>query len=277
MLVASFSLVQAQIDVPAPSPLGSINQKVGLSDLSVTYSRPSVKGRTIFGDLVPYGSMWRLGANASTKFKTSSDITIEGKDVPAGEYALYAIPNKDSWTMILHKNTSYWGTGGDKYSVEEDLARFEVKPNNAYPLMVETMTFQFTDITSEDCYLELTWANTQVRIKIHTDVDKKVMASIDEKMKGISSATYYQAARYYLENDKDLNKALEWINLSLVDNEKFWMVRQKALILAKMERYDDAIKTAELSKSLAETAQNNDYVRLNEKSIEEWKKMKKKK
>lgn len=263
----------AQISVPAPSPLSTIDQKVGLTDLSITYSRPGVKERKIFGELVPFGEMWRLGANASTKLKTSSDIEIEGHDVPAGEYALYAIPNADKWTIIIHKNTSYWGTGGDKYTADEDLVRFDVKPNTKYPLSVETMTFAFTDITTDGCNIEFTWENTQVKLAVKTNVDDQVMKEINMKMKGVSAATYFQSARYYYENDKDIAMAYEWINLALKENEKFWMVRVKALIEAKMGIYDKAIATATHSMELAEEAGNKDYVRLNEKSIEEWKKM----
>jgi len=274
ILLALAGTVNAQISVPAPSPLSTVEQKVGLTDVSVTYSRPSVKGRTIFGDLVPYGKMWRLGANASTKIKTSDDITINGHDVPAGTYALYAIPNQDSWTIVIHSNTSYWGTGGSKYKEEEDLVRFDVKANNQYPVKVETMTFQFSNLTSSGCNLEFLWENTQVVLDIKTNVDEQVMKEIDVKMKGVSSATYYQAARYYYDNDKDLDKAYEWIKLALVDNEKFWMVRQKALIEAKLGKYKDAIATANKSKDLAEKAGNEDYVRMNEKSIAEWSKKK---
>ncbi len=272
LLILTCSTAWAQISVPAPSPLSTIEQKVGLTDMSVTYSRPSAKGRTIFGDLVPFGEMWRWGANASTKLKTSDDITIEGKDVPAGEYALYAIPGESEWTIVIHKNTSYWGTGGDKYSTDEDLVRFTVKPNKSYPVATETMTFQFADITSDGCTIEFLWENTQIKLAVKANVDEQVMKEIDMKMKGVSSATYYQAARYYYDNDKDINKAYEWIKLALVDNEKFWMVRQKALIEAKMGKYKDAIKTATKSMDLAQTAGNMDYVRMNKKSIDEWSK-----
>lgn len=270
----SATLSYAQISVPAPSPLSTVEQQVGLTDVSVTYSRPSVKGRVIFGDLVPYGEMWRWGANASTKIKTSDDIKINGHDVPAGTYALYAIPGETEWTIIIHSNTSYWGTGGDKYNQEEDLVRFTVKPNTAYPVKTETMTFQFSDLTTEGCHLEFLWENTQLKLDIQTNVDEQVMKEIEMKMKGVSSATYYQAARYYYDNDKDLNKAYEWINLALVNNEKFWMVRQKALIEAKLGKYKQAVITANRSMELAKEAGNDDYVRLNEKSIAEWSKKK---
>ncbi len=274
ILLALAGTANAQISVPAPSPLSTVEQKVGLTDVSVSYSRPSMKGRTIFGDLVPYGTMWRLGANASTKIKTSDDITINGHDVPAGTYALYAIPNQDTWTIVIHSNTSYWGTGGSKYKVEEDLVRFDVAVNSKYPVAIETMTFQFSNLTTEGCNLELLWANTQVVLDIKTNVDEQVLKEIDIKMKGVSSATYYQSARYYYNNDKDMEQAYEWIKLALVDNEKFWMVRQKALIEAKLGKYKDAIETANKSKELAEKAGNENYMRMNEKSIAEWSKKK---
>ena len=276
ILCLSALFATAQISVPAPSPLSNVEQKVGLTDVNISYSRPSVKGRTIFGDLVPFGEMWRWGANASTKLKTSDDIKVNGHDVPAGTYALYAIPGESEWTIIIHSNTSYWGTGGDKYNKEEDLVRFTVTPNKAYPVKTETMTFQFSDLTIDGCNLEFMWENTQFKLEIKTNVDDQVMKEIDMKMKGVSSATYYQAARYYYDNDKDLDKAYEWIKLALVNNEKFWMVRQKALIEAKLGKYKDAIATANKSKELALAAGNQDYVRLNEKSIEEWSSKKKK-
>lgn len=263
--------LQAQINTPKSSPLSTVSQTVGLTDCSITYSRPSAKGRVIFGDLVQYGEMWRTGANASTKIKFSDDVKIEGMDVPAGEYALYTIPGKEEWTIIIHKNTTYWGTGDEKYKTEEDQARFTVK-SAAYPVKVETLTFNFSDLKSDEANVELLWENTQVKFKITTEVDKKVMADIDAKMKGVTASTYYQSAQYYYENDKDLAQALTWINKALESGEKFWMVRLKSLILAKQGNYGEAVAAAQRSKQLAIDAKNNDYVRMNDKSIEEWSK-----
>lgn len=273
-ILAAVSLpALAQINTPQPSPLGTITQKVGLTDISINYSRPGVKDRKIFGELVPFGEMWRVGANASTKIKFSDNVSIQGQDVPAGEYALYMIPRADKWTVVIHKNITYWGVG-DKYTEEEDLMRFDVVPTK-YPVKIETLTFNIADVKNDECTIEMLWENTGISFAVNTQVDAKVMAEIAEKMKGVSASTYYQAARYYLENDKDIDQALEWINKALVDNEKFWIVRQKALILEKMERYPEAIAAAELSKKLAEEAKNSHYVMLNEKSIAEWQKMKK--
>lgn len=271
--VAISNLVLAQIKVPAPSPLGTVTQKVGLTEASITYSRPSMKGREIFGELVAYDRIWRTGANASTKIKFDTDVKIEGHDVPAGEYSLFTIPGKEKWTIIIHTNLSHNGTGGSSYKMEEDLVRFEVVPNNNYPVTIETLTFNFTDLRDEQCYIELLWENTQVRFKVQTEVDAQIMADINEKMKGVTAATYYQSARYYLEHDKDLDKALEWINKAIEQEEKFWIVRQKALILAKMGRYEEAIAAADQSKQLAQASENQDYVDMNNKSIEEWQAM----
>lgn len=262
----------AQIKTPTPSPSATIKQEVGLSEISITYSRPGAKGRTIFGELVPYGQMWRTGANASTKITFGEPVKINGQDLAAGTYAFYTIPGKDEWTLIFHKNLTYWGTGGDKYNTDEDALRIQVK-SQKYPVLVERMTFDIADITDNSCNIELKWENTMVSFTVMMDVDGKVMTSIEEAMKGVSSSTYYQAARYYLEHDKDLNKALVWIDKSMEGgNDKFWILRQKALILAKMGRYEEAIDTARASIAKAKEANNSDYVRMNEKSIGEWEK-----
>jgi len=261
--------ISAQIATPKPSPHCVLTQEVGFNEITLNYCRPSVKGRVIFGELVPYGKMWRTGANASTRIIFKDDVSIEGHDVPAGEYTLYTIPDKDEWTIIIHTVTTYWGVGKD-YKESDDLFRFKVKPI-VHKKSIETMTIEFSDITSSDCDLEIKWEFTVAKFKIKTDIDKKVMAQIDDKMKGVTQATYYQSAVYYLENDKDLNKALEWIDKALVNNEQFWILSQKALILAKMGNYKEAIVVAEKSKKLAAAANNDDFVKQNEKSIVEWK------
>ncbi len=271
-LALCIGVVYGQINTPQPSPLAKVEQKVGLTDCSIEYSRPSMKGRTIFGDLVPFDEMWRTGANASTKLTFSDDVKIAGKDVPAGTYALYTIPSQTEWTIILHKNLSYWGTGGTSYKAEEDLIRFKVKANNSYGVKIESLTFNFANISSEGCDIELLWENTQVKFNVKVSYDEAVMKQIEEAMT-VSSSTYFAAARYYLENDKDINQALEWIDKALVDNEKFWILRQKSLILAKMGNYSEAIVVAKRSKELALEAKNDNYVKMNDASIEEWEKM----
>ncbi|MCC9138569.1 DUF2911 domain-containing protein [Pontibacter silvestris] len=183
VLLLSAGAVQAQqgIKTPAASPSSKIEQTVGLSTVTVEYSRPSMKGRKIFGGLEPYGELWRTGANASTKLKLSDDVTIEGNKVPAGEYALYTIPGENEWTIIIHKNTKLWGDGGTDYKPEEDLVRFKVKPvQNART--VETFTINFANLKQDAADVELLWENTIVPFTIKTDVDSKVMSQIQEQV-----------------------------------------------------------------------------------------------
>ncbi|MFM9943974.1 MAG: DUF2911 domain-containing protein [Bacteroidia bacterium] len=258
----------AQINTPKLSPHCSIMQEVGFNEISIDYCRPSVKGRVIFGDLVPYGQIWRTGANASTKLKFKDDVAIEGHEVPAGEYTLYTIPGKDEWTIIIHTVTSYWGVGKD-YKEADDLIRFKIKPI-ALNHKIETMAIEMSDITTNNCYLEIKWDQTLVKFKIETFTDKKVIDEIDLKMKGVSQSTYYQAAVYYLENGKDLNKALEWIEKALINNEKFWILRQKAMILAKLGKYKEAIIFIERSIKLAAEAENDEFKKQDEKAMAEW-------
>jgi len=270
-LLITFGVYQvsyAQINTAKPSPHCVLLQEFGFNEITIDYSRPSVKGRVIFGELVPFGAMWRTGANASTKVKFKDDVSIEGHDVPAGEYTLYTIPDKDEWTIILHNITTYWGVGKD-YKQSDDLLRFKIK-SILLKHKIETMAIEISDISANECFLEIKWDFTLVKFKIKTDTDKKVMSDIDDKMKGVTQATYYQGAVYYLENDKDMNKALEWIDKALINNETFWILRHKALILAKLGRYKEAVTFAEKSKKLATIADNDDFVKQNDKSISEW-------
>lgn len=270
LLLAAVS-VDAQIKTPAPSPFCSLTQSVGLMEVSIKYSRPGVKDRVIYGKLVPYGELWRTGANASTKISFSDDATVGGVKVPAGDYSLYTIPGESSWTIIINKNLK---TGTSDYNKEEDAARFTVKPTRVNQ-KVETFTINVTDVKMDAANIELVWENTSVKFMVETDVDTKVMADIAKQTAGVDANVYYQSARYYYDTNKDMNKALEWINLATKENPKFWMVRYKALILAKLGKYDDAIKAANESTELANEAGNKDYPRMNGESIAEWKAMKK--
>lgn len=265
--------VDAQVKTPAASPSAKVMQTVGMTEVEVAYSRPSMRGREIYGGLVPFDKMWRTGANASTKITFNNDVLIEGKDLEKGTYALYTIPGEGEWTVIIHKNVKHWGTGG--YKESEDAFRFTVKPislDNA----VETFTIGFSNIGLGTSNVDLTWEKTKVSFKVDTKVDDLVKGSIEKTLAGPSMNDYYQAAAYNLMADKDLDQALEWINMAMEKggDKKFWMVRRKALIEAKLKKYKDAITSAKLSKELAEKEGNKDYVRMNEASIKEWKKMK---
>lgn len=270
-LVLSFAIGQAQISVPQPSPLAKINHKIGLTDFTVSYSRPSVKNRKIFGELVPYDQLWRTGANAATSIQFTDDTKFEGQFLRAGKYVLFAIPGNDSWTIVINKDTALWGTDG--YKEENDALRFKVNTKQL-PNKIETFTIDFNDLTNNSANLNLSWENTQVSVKIEVDVDSKVMEQIREKIlqsKDVSATTYYQAARYYFDTNRDLNKALEWVNASLSKEEKYWVMTLKSRIEAGLEDYKSAITTATKAKELAVKDENPDYVRMNEKNISEWK------
>lgn len=263
-------VAEAQVSTPAPSPLGTLSQRVGLTDIKIEYSRPSLRGRRMFGENLPYNEIWRVGANASTKLTFSEDVKISGNALPKGMYALYAIPGPYEWTIIVNKNITLWGADG--YKEEEDAFRFKVKPETTSN-KVETLTIDVANIKDEAADIELAWENTKVTFNVTMDTDSKVMTSIKRAMDGTPGDTYFQAAVYYLEHGKDLNQALEWMNKAVEKGgERFWVLRQKSLIEAKLGKTPDAIKSAERSLALAKEAKNNDYVRMNERSLAEWKK-----
>jgi hypothetical protein len=254
--------------MPQPSPAASVKQQVGLTDITIDYSRPSMRGRKIFGDLLPYGQLWRTGANAPTKLTFSTEVNIEGKTIPAGEYSLFSMPGQNEWTVILNKNPK---AGAGDYKEADDAARFKVKPQKtAAP--VETFTINVGEITINGATIELMWENTLVKLKMTTDVDSKVMAQIKEKMataKDEDTDLYFQAAVYYMESGKDLNQAMEWMNKATAKDPKFWQMHQKARLQAKLKDYKGAETSAQKSIQLAKEAKNDDYVRLNEKLLAE--------
>ncbi len=272
-LVLSVSSLYAQIKVPQPSPLGTVSQTVGLTKIEVEYSRPSAKGRKIFGGLVPYGEMWRTGANAATKVTFADDVQVNYVNLPKGTYALYTIPGEKEWTILFYKNTSFWGVPDAKSFKEEDVAaRFKV-PVKTLAEKVETFTINIGNLTNTSADLELAWENTKVVIPVFLDTDSKVMADIKSTMAGPKANDYYAAARYYYEENKDMEQALAWVDKHIeMAGEKFWVLRLKANILAKLGRYQEAIAVANRSTELAKADGNTDYPRMNEESIAEWKK-----
>jgi len=261
--------VFGQIRTPQPSPTSETKQTVGLTEVSLVYSRPSVKGRTIFtaDGLVPHGEIWRLGANQATKISFSDDVKVGGKVVKGGDYALLSKPNEKSWEiMFFPYETGNWGS-----YVEKTPAATVKVDAQALPFSVESFTMMLGDLTSNTANLYVMWDKTAIAIPIEAEVDKKVMAGIDKVMAGPSANDYYAAASYYHDAGKDLNKALEMIQKATkVEKPAFWQVRREALILADLGKKDAAIEAAKKSKALAEKAGNKDYVRMNEKSIKEW-------
>ncbi len=275
-VLASAQLL-AQIQTPASSPTGNINQRVGLTDIEIEYSRPGIKDRVIFGDLVKYGEIWRTGANASTKISFSEDVKLAGQEVAAGRYAIYTIPGTEEWAFVLYSDLSLGGNIA-KYKSENEVLKVKIKPEKL-PMKVETLTFDVGYLRKSSAILSLMWEDTRISIPLQADYDAKVMAQIEQKMENPLSEAYgiyAGAANYYYSENKDLNKALEWMNAALeIDPSAFWNVHTKAKIQAGLKDYEAAIKTAEASLEMAKANEDGGfgYVKLNTDAIAEWKTM----
>jgi hypothetical protein len=240
-------------------------QKVGLADVTIAYSRPSAKGRKVFGDVVPFDKMWRTGANEPTKISVSDSVSIEGNKIGPGDYALYTIPGIAEWTIILGKNSK---TSAGDYKDEQQAARFKVKSEKLCA-PVETFTIDFTSLTTTSGFIQLSWESTSVKFKIENDVDAKVMADIKAKTENLN--TYFQAASYYYDTNRDMKQALVWINKVTANGGAFYQVHLKAKIQAKMGDCKGATETAMKSLELSKAAKNDEYVKFNEKIIEDCK------
>ena len=257
LLVAQISI--AQVETPRPSPGATLSQTVGLTDFEINYSRPGAKGRTIFGDLVPYGEVWRTGANSSTKIMFDMDITFGGTKVAAGEYAIYTIPGKDEWSVMLYKDLKMGGAT-DSYKKEDEVLRISVKPRMLND-MVETFTIDWSGFKNDGATLMMSWEKTAIDIPIMVGTDEQVMKNIDNILiKGPDAGTYYAAARYYHENGKDMELALEWMTKAVeMRPEAFWVLHRRAKLLADMGKTKEAIADAEKSLEMAKANEEGDY------------------
>lgn len=263
LMICSSTFAQ-ELKVPAPSPSTTIKQDFALSTVELNYSRPAVKGRKIFGDLVPYGKVWRTGANAATTITFGDEVTISGKKVPAGKYGLLTIPGEDEWTVIISKQTNV--TSPSAYKESEDVVRFKTKAEQM-PVKVESFMILFDNIKPTSMDAVILWDNTAVAFPITTDIDSKVMTQIDQLMK-TDKPPYFMAAMYYFENGKDLDKAVQWMDKATQENPKaFWIYHYKANALAKQGKTKEATEAATKSMQLAKEARNDDYVVLNEKLL----------
>jgi len=263
-----FSAKAQSIKTPFPSPPQTIRQDFGLSSIELSYSRPGVKGRKVFGDLVPFGKVWRTGANDATTIDFADDVTIGGKKIPAGKYGLLTIPDKDNWTIIITKQLDV--TNPTAYKQEMDIARASVKPMMLKD-KIETFTMQFANVKPSTCELEIMWDNTGVVLPISEDVESVVMKQIDDALNK-DNRPYFQAAMYYLDNGKDLNQAVTWFDKAIQQQpDGYWIYHQRANALAKLGKKDEAKASAQKSIELAKEAKNDDYVRLNEKLLEQLK------
>jgi len=263
-----FSTEAQQLTTPQPSPTAEIKQNFALSSIEISYSRPGVKGRKIFGDLVPYGKVWRTGANSATTVTFGEDVTIGGKKVTAGKYGLLSIPGETEWTFIITKQLDV--TSPAAYKQEQDVVRVTAKPE-ALPFSIETMMINIDNIKSNSCTIGLVWDNVFAGFDVTSDVDSKVMAQIKGTMEN-DNRPYFAAAQYYIDNGKDLNKAVEWLDKAYTQNpEAFWVLYQKARAQKMLGKKTEAIATSNKSIEIAKKAKNDDYVALNEKLQKEMK------
>lgn len=268
-IAVSFA-AEAQLKTPAPSPAQKVEQTVGLTNVTLEYSRPSMKGRKIFGGLVPYDKVWRTGANANTKITFSEDVEIGGKSLKAGSYAIYTKPGAQNWEVYFYSDANNWGTP-QKWDDTKVAATVKAKAQ-PMPMEIQSFTMSFDDVTSNSANLGMLWENVYVGVPIKFYTDKMVSANIEEVMSGPSANDYYSAAVYYLEAGKNISKAKTWIDkaIELREQPAFWYHRQQSLIYAKAGDKKGAIEAAQKSLKLATDAGNADYIALNTNSLKEW-------
>ena len=265
-------ITKLKITTPQPSPKATVEQRVGLTDVSVEYSRPGVKGRAIFGDLVPFGKTWRTGANSNTKVTFSSDVSIDGQTLSAGSYGLYTVPNENSWEVMFYSESDNSGVPRD-WDDTKVIAKTSVEVYSM-PMNVETFTITFDDVSGTSAVIGILWEKTYVGIKFEVPTDKLVSDTIAAVMAASPEVgDYYNAAIYYRQQDLDIKKANEWMEkaMSLTEKPAFWQLRQQSLIYAKMGDTEKAIAVAEKSLELSKAAGNEAYVKMNTQSLAEWK------
>lgn len=261
---------EAQIETPQPSPFAKVEQKVGLTDVTLEYSRPSMRDREIFGNLVPYGKMWRLGANDNTNITFSDDVMVGGKSLKAGTYAIFASPNKSNWEIVFYNDPSNWGL--PKMLDESKIAAKVTAEVMDLPMNIETLTIGFGDLTNDSATMAIMWAKTSVAVKIEVPTDKTVAASIEKAMNGPTAGDYYASAVYYSQAGKDIEKSKMWMEkaMSMIEKPAFYQLRQQSLIYAQAGDKQKAIDTAKKSLALSKEAKNDDYIKMNMDSLKEW-------
>ncbi len=265
--------VNAQVKSPAPSPSSKTELKVGLTDVTIEYSRPSMRGRTIFGDLVPYGKTWRTGANANTKITFSDDVLIQGDSLKKGTYAIYTVPNAESWDVIFYSDATNWGTP-QVWDEGKVAVKKSVKVTIFPEMDMETFTILIDDLADgKSGKLNFLWDDTIITLKIEVPSDAIAQASIDKIMGGPTANDYFSAASYYRNGGKDLKQALVWITKATnLRKEAYWMMKEKSLIHEALGDTKNALVAAKASLEVAEKAGNADYVKMNKDNIAKWSK-----
>lgn len=271
IIIANFT-IEAQVKTPQSSPKSTIKQEVGLTDVEINYSRPSARGRAVFGNLIPFGKVWRTGANENTTVSFSDDVIIDGKTLKKGKYSLYTIPKIESWEIIFYKTTDNWGNP-EEWKEENVVLKATVKPETLNK-SVETFTIGISGLDNNFAFLEIYWENSYAALKFEVPTQQKATANIEKALAGPTGADYFAAAQFLFQSNGDNAKALVYINkaLDMTKDKPFWYNRLKSLIQAKLGDKKGAIETAKASLAAAEIAKNQDYVKMNKDSIAEWSK-----
>ncbi|WP_269235869.1 DUF2911 domain-containing protein [Flavobacterium flavigenum] len=261
---------EAQIRTPQASPKGYIKQTVGLTDVEVTYSRPGARGRAVFGNLVPFGKLWRTGANENTIINFGDDVVIDGKTLKKGKYAIYTIPKIESWEVIFYLSTDNWGLP-ENWSDAYVALRTTVK-EDALPTPVETFTIGINNLDQNSGYLEIAWENSHIALKFEVPTAKLATASIQKTLAGPTWNDYYAASQYLFQSNGNMILAREYVDkaLELSTDKPYYLTRLKSLIQARQGDKAGAVETAKISLASAEAANNQDYVKMNKDSISEW-------
>lgn len=272
ILFTCFSTVlAAQIEAPKASPFSKVEQDVGLTKITIAYSRPGAKSRKVLGGLVPYGRIWRVGANESTKFTADDDLTIMGNNLPEGTYALYAFPYEGHWDVVFHKNTEHWGDGRKAYDPEEDAFRIRIKPQEISNYQ-ENFLITFDEIDHNSINMLWIWEHTLLKIPISVDTDTKMRQEIAFKItENPTAQTYYEAARYLQEQGESYPEALSYLNKAIeLGGDTYYFYRVKSLVEAALKDYGSAIISAQKSLELAQKEDKDEFVRMNEQNISVW-------
>ncbi|MBT8281204.1 MAG: DUF2911 domain-containing protein [Muriicola sp.] len=266
----------SQLEHPKASPFATVSQDIGLSSVKVEYSRPAAKGRKLFGGLVPYGRIWRVGANESTKFTTDAELEIQGNVLAPGTYALYAFPGEAVWQVVFHKNTSHWGDGRTAYNPEEDAFRIEVKPKQSNDWQ-ENLLICFDSITHNGAVMQWKWGYTFITFPIGVNTRKNMLEAIERGLQQSGTAqTYYEAARYLQEEGIEYPKALQYLEKAIaLGGETYYFYRVRSIVQAGLKDYPAAIKSAKRSLTLAEAEGKDEFVRINQENISKWEKLSK--
>lgn len=270
LLCTAIWIGNAQVTVPPASVPETSTTTVGLTEVSIKYSRPSKRNRVIFGNVVPYGELWRTGANANTTIQFSDDVIIDGQEVKAGEYAIFTKPEENHWEIYFYDETGNWGNQVNWE--EEKVAAKAIAKVQPLKTTQETFSIALDNVTSDSAILTFAWDDVMTAVKFEVPSDKKAMASIEKTMKASPKAQdYLSAANYYYSTDRDIELAKKWIDtgIEMLDKPAFYQLYAQALIHAKAGDKRSALEIATKSLEASKQANDSAYVRMNEELIKQ--------